>query len=139
MIHFPLLSVIIFLPVVAGALLLFLPRSWAKPWALLWAMIDVVLALILIARFDVNISTLQFVEAIPNWIPGFGVGYSVGVDGLSIFLVGLTTLITAVAIGASLWSINTRVKEYLALILLLETGVLGGFLANNLLFFYGVW
>ncbi len=139
MIHFPLLSVIIFLPLVAGALLLCLPRGWAKPWALLWASVDVVLAAILIARFDVNARGLQFTENIPNWIPGFGVGYSVGVDGLSIFLVGLTTLISAVAIGASLWSITTRVKEYLALMLLLETGVLGVFLATDLFLFYVFW
>lgn len=139
MIHFPLLSVLIFLPLVAGALVLVLPRGWAKPWALFWAIIDVVLAIILIASFDVNANRLQFVESIPNWIPGFGVGYSVGVDGISLFLVGLTTLITAVAVGASLLSINTRVKEYLALMLLLEAGVLGVFLATNLFLFYVFW
>jgi NADH-quinone oxidoreductase subunit M len=139
MIHFPLLSVILFLPLAAGVLLLFLPRDWAKPWALFWAAVDFVLAAILIARFNVNVSGLQFTENIPNWIPGFGIGYSVGVDGLSIFLIGLTTLITAVAIGASLWSINTRVKEYLALMLLLEAGVLGVFLATNLFLFYVFW
>jgi NADH-quinone oxidoreductase subunit M len=139
MIQFPLLSVIIFLPLVAGVLLLCLPRSWAKPWALFWAIVDLFLAIIMTARFDVNQTGFQGSETIANWIPGFGVSYSVGVDGISVFLVGLTTLITAVAIGASLWAINTRIKEYMALMLLLETGVLGVFLATNLFLFYVFW
>jgi NADH-quinone oxidoreductase subunit M len=137
--QFPLLSVIIFLPVVAGVLLLFLPRGWAKPWALFWAVVDLILAIILIARFNSNQTSLQATETISNWIPGFGVSYAVGVDGLSIFLVGLTTLMTVVAIGASLWSITTREKEYMALMLLLETGVLGVFLSTNLFLFYLFW
>jgi NADH-quinone oxidoreductase subunit M len=137
--QFPLLSVIIFLPVVAGVLLLFLPSSWAKPWALLWAVVDLVLAIIMAARFDITQPGFQHSETIANWIPGLGISYSVGVDGISLFLVLLTTLMTAVAVGASLWSINARVKEYMALMLLLETGVLGVFLATNLFLFYVFW
>ena len=137
--QFPFLSVTIFLPVVAGVLLLFLPRGWAKPWALIWAVVDLVLAIIVIARFAANPTSLRATETIPNWIPGFGIGYGVGVDGISAFLVGLTTLMTAVAIGASIWSITTREKEYMALMLLLETGVLGVFLATNLFLFYIFW
>src|SRR5690348_8349932 len=110
--HIPLLSIIIFLPLVAGLLLLFLPSSWAKPWALVWAVVDFILAIILIARFDVHQTGFQGTETIANWIPTLGISYSVGVDGVSIFLVGLATLMTAVAIGASLWSITSRVKEY---------------------------
>jgi NADH-quinone oxidoreductase subunit M len=139
MIHFPLLSIIIFLPVVAGVILLLLPRSWAKPWALLWAIVDLILAIIMTVRFDASQTGFQGTETISNWIPGFGISYSVGVDGISLFLVGLTTLMTAVAIGASLWSINSRVKEYMALMLLLETGVLGVFLSTNLFLFYVFW
>ncbi len=139
MLQFPLLSVIIFLPVVAGVILLFLPSSWAKPWALLWAIADLILAIIMAARFDISQTSFQSSETIPNWIPGLGIGYSVGVDGISVFLVLLTTVITTVTIGASLWSINSRVKEYMALMLLLETGVLGVFLATNLFLFYVFW
>ncbi len=137
--QFPLLSVTIFLPVVAGVLLLFLPRGWAKPWALFWAIVDLILAIIVIARFAANPTSLRATETISNWIPGFGVSYAVGVDGISAFLVGLTTLMTAVAIGASIWSITTREKEYMALMLLLETGVLGVFLSTNLFLFYIFW
>ncbi len=139
MIHFPLLSVIIFLPLMAGALLLLLPSSWAKPWALLWAAVDFILAIIMAARFNITLTGFQSSETIPNWIPGLGISYSVGVDGINLFLVLLTTVMTTVAIGASLWSINARVKEYLALMLLLETGVLGVFLATNLFLFYVFW
>lgn len=137
--QFPLLSVIIFLPVVAGALSLLLPRGLVKPWALFWAIVDLILVIILIVRFAVGQIGLQGNEAISNWIPGFGVSYTVGVDGISVFLVGLTTLMTAVAIGASLWSITSREKEYMALMLLLETGVLGVFLSTNLFLFYVFW
>jgi NADH-quinone oxidoreductase subunit M len=137
--HIPLLSIIIFLPVVAGVLLLLLPRAAAKPWALFWAIVDFLLAMVMTFRFDVHQTSFQANEAISNWIPGLGISYSVGVDGISLFLVGLTTLITVVAIGASLWSITTRVKEYMALMLLLETGVLGVFLATNLFLFYVFW
>ncbi|HEY7349274.1 MAG TPA: NADH-quinone oxidoreductase subunit M [Ktedonobacterales bacterium] len=139
MIQFPLLSVIIFLPLVAGVILLCLPSSWAKPWALLWAIVNLILAIIMTARFDGSQPGFQGTETIPNWIPGLGISYSVGVDGISLFLVGLTTLMTTIAIGASLWSINARVKEYMALMLLLETGVLGVFLATNLFLFYVFW
>ncbi len=137
--HVPLLSIIIFLPVVAGVLLLLLPRAGAKPWALFWAIVDFLLAMVMTFRFDVHQTSFQANETISNWIPGLGISYSVGVDGISLFLVGLTTLITVVAIGASLWSITTRVKEYMALMLLLETGVLGVFLSTNLFLFYVFW
>ena len=137
--HFPLLSVILFLPVVAGVISLFLPSSWAKPWALVWAIVDLILAIILIARFNTAQTGFQSTETIANWIPDLGISYSVGVDGISLFLVGLTTLLTAVSVGASLWSINSRAKEYMALMLLLESGVLGVFLSTNLFLFYIFW
>ncbi|HLW01551.1 MAG TPA: NADH-quinone oxidoreductase subunit M [Ktedonobacterales bacterium] len=139
MVQFPLLSVIIFLPVVAGLISLLLPSGWAKPWALVWAIVDLILAIILVAQFDITQTGFQHTETITDWIPALGISYSVGVDGISVFLVLLTTLMTAVAVGASLWSIDTRVKEYMALMLLLETGVLGVFLSTNLFLFYVFW
>ncbi len=139
MTSFPLLSVIIFLPVVAGLVSLFLPSGWAKPWALVWAIVDLILAIIMVAQFNISQTGFQQTNTIANWIPDLGISYSVGVDGISVFLVLLTTLMTAVAIGASLWSINTRVKEYMALMLLLEAGVLGVFLSTNLFLFYVFW
>src|SRR5579871_1191645 len=139
MVQFPLLSVIIFLPVVAGLISLLLPSGWAKPWALVWAIVDLILAIILVAQFDITQTGFQHTETITDWIPALGISYSVGVDGISVFLVLLTTLMTAVAVGASLWSIDTREKEYMALMLLLETGVLGVFLSTNLFLFYIFW
>jgi NADH-quinone oxidoreductase subunit M len=136
---FPLLSVIIFLPLVAGVISLFLPSSWAKPWALVWAIVNLILAIIMAAQFSITQTGFQQTETIANWIPTLGISYSVGVDGISLFLVLLTTLMTAVAIGASLWTITSRAKEYMALMLLLETGVLGVFLSTNLFLFYVFW
>src|SRR5215469_11857095 len=96
---FPLLSVIIFLPVVAGFISLFLPSGWAKPWALVWAVVDLLLAIILVAGFNSSQTGFQHTETITNWIPDLGISYSVGVDGISIFLVLLTTLMTAISVG----------------------------------------
>jgi NADH-quinone oxidoreductase subunit M len=80
---------------------------------------------------------MQFLERIP-WMPSFGIEYIVGVDGISLFLVLLTTLLMPIAILAS-WSVQDRVKEYLVFMLLLETGMLGAFVALDLFLFYVFW
>ena len=71
-------------------------------------------------------------------MPAFGIEYIVGIDGLSLFLVLLTTLLMPLAILAS-WSIKDKVKEYLVFMLLLETGMLGAFVALDLFLFYVFW
>jgi NADH-quinone oxidoreductase subunit M len=80
---------------------------------------------------------MQFVERL-RWMPAFGIEYSVGIDGISLFLVLLTTLLTPLAILAS-WSVQERVKEYLFFMLTLETGILGAFVALDLFLFYVFW
>jgi NADH-quinone oxidoreductase subunit M len=80
---------------------------------------------------------MQFVERLP-WIPAYGIQYIVGIDGISLFLVLLTTVLMPIAILAS-WSIHDRIKEYLIAMLLLQTGMLGAFVALDLFLFYVFW
>jgi NADH-quinone oxidoreductase subunit M len=80
---------------------------------------------------------MQLVESL-RWMPSFGINYIVGIDGISLFLVLLTTLLTPIAILAS-WSVQDKVKEYLIFMLLLETGMLGAFVALDLFLFYVFW
>jgi NADH-quinone oxidoreductase subunit M len=87
--------------------------------------------------FDGSSGEMQLVERIP-WMPGFGIWYIVGVDGISLFLILLTTLLMPIAILAS-WSVKDKVKEYLIFMLLLETGMLGAFVALDLFLFYVFW
>ena len=68
---------------------------------------------------------MQLIERVA-WMPGFGIQYIVGIDGISLFLVLLTTFLMPLAVLAS-WSVRERVKEYLIFMLLLETGMLGAF------------
>ncbi len=87
--------------------------------------------------FDGAQGAMQFVER-AAWMPAFGIEYIVGIDGISLFLVLLTTLLMPLAILAS-WSIQKRVKEYLFFMLFLETGMLGAFVALDLFLFYVFW
>jgi NADH-quinone oxidoreductase subunit M len=134
-----ILSVIIFLPVIA-ALFLFIPgvtRRLAFGWATLASLAELALAIFVMARFSPGISGFQFGQSV-RWIGGFGINYVVGIDGISLFLMGLTALLTPICIGAS-YRILDRQREYLALMLLLETGLMGIFLSLNLFLFYIFW
>lgn len=136
----PLLTAMLGLPL-AGALgILAIPRDrvGAIRWTALGTSMAVLgLALAVLVGFDPQRPGLQFVERWV-WAPAIGASYIVGVDGISLWLVLLTALIFPLALGAS-WTIAERVKEYMALMLLLEAGVLGVFLAHDLLLFYIFW
>ena len=88
--------------------------------------------------FQAGVAGLQM-EDFGSWIPALGVTYHVGVDGLSIWMVMLTTFIMPLAIASSWHSIDTQVKNYYIFMLLLETGMLGVFLAQDLFLFYIFW
>jgi NADH-quinone oxidoreductase subunit M len=140
MIPFPILSAILFLPLLGGAGALVLPRTAGWIWALLVAVADFALCVWLFTLFSPSTGGFQFAEHQP-WLPGLGVSYAVGVDGISLFLIGLNALLTIVALGAS-WGFvreGTRTREYLALVMLLSTGMQGVFLATNLFLFYVFW
>src|SRR5690606_25103340 len=88
-------------------------------------------------RGDDN-ATYQFLTEVA-WVPQLGIQYKVGVDGISLVLLLLTTLLSAIAIFSSFESIQERVKEYFIFLLLLETAIVGCFVALDLVLFYVFW
>jgi NADH-quinone oxidoreductase subunit M len=138
---FPLLSVIIFFPVVGALLVLFFRQDQVRPIKLvgiLTAVVDFLLSVYLYVAFDSQISSMQFVERI-RWIEGLSVSYFVGVDGISLLLILLTTLLTPIALLSSWNAITRRLKEYVLFMLLLEVGMLGVFSSLDLFLFYIFW
>src|SRR5574341_1823713 len=134
-----MLSVITFLPLAGGVLILFLPKTQdrlMKNTAMLFSAASFVLSVILIGMYRVG-EGMQFQE-LYRWIPGIAINYHLGVDGLSLPLVVLTTLLSLVSLIYS-WRIDHRLKEYLFLFLLLQTGMLGVFAALDFFLFYIFW
>ncbi len=136
----PILSLVTFLPLAGGLALVFVPRDRVRTiraLALAVSGLTFLVSLVLLARFDGASSALQFVERVP-WI-GRGLDYQVGIDGLSLFLLLLTTFLTPVALLSSWKAVDRRVKEFSFFMLLLETGMVGVFVATNLFLFYVFW
>ncbi len=134
------ISVLLATPVLGAALLIFVPRRQAPALftlALLASALAFLWSIKIFGLFDPAQGEMQLVERMP-WMPNFGIQYIVGIDGISLFLVLLTTLLMPIAILAS-WSVKDRVKEYLIFMLLLETGMLGAFVALDLFLFYVFW
>ena len=134
------LSLLLVLPAAGAVLLALVPRRLTGALfslALLASGVTFLLSVQILAGFDGSSGEMQFVER-ARWMPAVGIEYIVGIDGISLFLVLLTTLLMPIAILAS-WSITDRVKEYLIFMLLLETGMLGAFVALDLFLFYVFW
>jgi NADH-quinone oxidoreductase subunit M len=139
---FPILSAIIFGPLIGAVILAFLPRDNFKliRWsALLIALIIWVLSLVMVAAFKPAAGSEFQMQELVAWIPAFGVNYHVGVDGISLIMVVLTTTLTWISILASFGPIKERVKEYMISFLVLEVGMLGVFLSLDLFLFYIFW
>ncbi|QBD80176.1 NADH-quinone oxidoreductase subunit M [Ktedonosporobacter rubrisoli] len=143
---FPILSVVTFLPLLGAIIVLFLPREsfGAIRWtALVLSLLELLLSLGLLLVYSQStvsatfLGTFHYNENLA-WIPGLGINYSLGVDGISVLLVVLTTLLTTVCIAAS-FRIEQKVKNYMAFMLLFECGMIGVFLATNLFLFYIFW
>jgi NADH-quinone oxidoreductase subunit M len=137
----PLLSLVIFLPL-AGAGFILLIRGEpeivaqnARSVALWTASITFLLSLLIWGSFDPSSADFQLVEKV-EWFVGFGISYHVGIDGISLFLVLLSTLITLVCVVVSWQSIQYRVKEYMVAFLVMETFMVGVFCALDLVLFY---
>ena len=133
------LSILLALPVLGAGLLMLAPRQKHALFsiALLATVLEFLWSVKIFTLFDGANGDMQLVERL-RWMPGFGINYIVGIDGISLFLVLLTTLLTPVAILAS-WSVENKLKEYLIFMLLLETGMLGAFVALDLFLFYVFW
>jgi len=139
--NFPILSLICYLPLV-GVILIFMinkKNNETVKWvANIVAFLDFVISLFLLARFDHSTHAMQFIERVP-WIRSIGVEYHFGIDGISLLLVLLTTLLGFISILSSWTAIKERVKEYYIFMLLLQTGMLGVFMALDFFLFYVFW
>ena len=136
----PILTVITWLPIVGLAVIMLLPRrraAWSKWVALAAAGGSLVLSWGLLVSFDRSSSEQQFTEQ-RTWIPELGMTYTLGVDGLSFPMVLLATLLTVVALIASL-KVEHNPKAYFAWMLLLEFAILGVFVARDWFLFYVFW
>ncbi len=137
----PILSLIIFAPLVGALILAFVPGQnlrAVKAIALGTALVTFGLSLVAVLGFDIADPAFQYSEKL-SWIPFFGINYQVGMDGISLLLVVLTTLLSWISILASFAPIKTRMKEYMIAFLALEVGLLGVFLALDLFLFYIFW
>ena len=136
----PWLTALVFTPTLGAIVLGFLRTDdgAARRVALAFSAVPFVLSLVVLARFDPSRGDFQMVER-HAWLPDFGVQYLLGVDGISLFLVLLTTLLTMLVVLAGFGDVHRRVKEYMILMLVLETGMLGTLLALDLILFYVFW
>lgn len=138
---FPLLSLVTFLPLVGAALLVLLKGDEesiahkSRMIALALTSVTFLLSLSIMIGFDANTSDFQFVEK-KVWFESYGISYHMGVDGISLFFVMLSTFLTPLCILASWKSITTRVREYMIAFLLLETFMIGTFCALDAVLFY---
>ncbi len=135
----PILSVVTFTPLVGALLVAVAPSRYARMLALVAGLVAWVFSLLLIVGFEPNSArAFQFEEA-ANWIPVFGIQYKVGIDGLSLILVVLTTTLSWISILASFSPIKDRIKEYMVSFLILEVGMIGVFVALDTFLFYIFW
>ncbi len=138
----PILSVITFVPLLGAFIIAFVPRddpSLVRAVALVASLTSWVFSLLLVVGFSSARGGLFQYTEVADWIPVFGIQYKVGIDGLSLVLVVLTTTLSWISILASFGPIQTRVKEYMASFLILEVGMIGVFVALDLFLFYIFW
>lgn len=135
-----ILTVLILLPLVGGVAVLVLGRSKgnsARALALTVSVLEFLLTVYLFLQFEA-VSNFQFEEKV-RWIPEWGVTYAVGVDGISLFLILLTTFLVPVSILASWRSIKKSVRGFMVSLLVMETAMVGVFATTDLFFFYICW
>ena len=138
--NFPILSFVTFFPLLGAILLIFVPKekkTLIRNLSLFVALITFIVSLFLYFNFNGQTSDPQFVER-EAWL-GYGIEYHLGIDGISLFLVILTTFLVPIACLSSWSYIQNRVKEYFIFLLILETGIIGVFVSLNLFLFYVFW
>jgi len=134
-----LLSVLIFSPLAAAAVAAFLRNErFLRLWTLAFTSAIALFSLELWLRFDTRTADFQFFES-AHWIPALGINYAVGIDGISLLLVLLTTLILPLCVLASWRYIQTRVKEFMICLLIMETAMIGVFCALDFVLFFVFW
>jgi len=136
---FPLLSLMVFLPVLGAFLLLFIRNAAiARLVALAFSIVELGLCLPLLMNFDGSTHHMQFGESMA-WISAWNINYRIGVDGISVLFVALTALLTVISIMVSWTAIQDRVKEFMMAMLFLEAAIIGVFVSLDLFLFYIFW
>src|ERR1044071_7855792 len=134
----PLLSTILWLPLAAAIVLAFFPKTSVtlfQGWALFWSAAAFVISLGLLRGWDNAQAGFQFVESKP-WIPDWGITYGLGVDGITLWLVLLTTFLTPLIFLSQWHSVHKHPRASFLSFLVMETAMIGSFLATALLLFY---
>ena len=135
---FPILAATAFLPLAGAVAILLFPERFARWLALLTTLTTLGVSVPLYLRFDKTSSALQFVDS-ALWIPSWNVAFSLGVDGISLPFIFLSTVVSVVCVGASWAAVQTRVREFYAALLVAETAMVGVFAATNFFLFYVFW
>ncbi len=140
-IGFPLLSILIFLPAIGGLFIMLMNskrQTLIRFVALGFMGADFLLSLLLLVGFQANTAKMQFVEK-SDWFKSIGASYHLGVDGISLFLVILTTMLGAILVMACWRDVTKQVKELMICLLFLQSAILGTFLSIDVLLFYVFW
>jgi NADH-quinone oxidoreductase subunit M len=136
---YPILTILIFLPLAGALVQLFIPGDNAnRTWAMIVTSINGLISLPLYSRFDLSTHKYQFGE-FHAWIPTLKINYVLGVDGISLLLILLTTLLMPLCVLASWRYIKARVKPFMICLLIMETSMLGVFMALDFVLFYILW
>ena len=136
---YPILSLLVFLPLAGVIPLLFLKNDEAaKYWTLVISLVIAVVSLPLYFKFDKTTALYQFGEH-HAWIPMWDINYTLGIDGISLLLILLTTLLMPLCVLCSWRYITTRVRPFLACLLIMETSMLGVFMSLDFVLFYILW
>lgn len=137
----PILSLLIFFPLAGAIVLLFIKKEKLgalRVTTLIFSLIEFFISLPLFFSFNAKTAEMQFVEDW-WWVQAYGISYKLGIDGISLLLVLLTTFLTVLCILCSWSAITLRVKEYMISFLFLETGMVGALVALDLILFYVFW
>jgi NADH-quinone oxidoreductase subunit M len=137
----PILSFLIFFPLLGAVVLLFIDKEKLETFrvlTLIFTLIEFFVSLPLFFIFNSKIGEMQFVEDY-WWVQSYGISYKLGIDGISLLLVLLTTFLTVLCILSSWKAIEVRVKEFMISFLLLEMGMVGALVALDLILFYVFW
>ena len=139
-----LLSTVVFFPLAWAFVGLLIPirseggRATLRSWALLGSLVTFAVSILVYLNFQASGPEFQMTETMP-WISVFGINYSVGADGISLWLILLTTFLMPIAVLSSFNAVTERVREYYFLLLALETGMLGAFVSIDIFLFYVFW
>ncbi len=135
----PLLSLIVLLPAAGAVVLMFLRSEDAVRWTALGITgLDLALSIVMLVGFDTTTHEMQFTERHP-WVPALGITYALGVDGISALFVFLTALLGSTSVLASWTAIESKVKEFMISLLVMQALMLGVFCALDLFLFYVFW